>query len=92
MRFAFAQICIGAAVVLVGLQLCFMAFERDWFAAAALALFGALVGVLLVVSGDREWQDALNEQALEQVEGQVVDVAPAVLVASEIRASHGSQF
>lgn len=91
MRFALAQICIGAAAVVVGLHLCFMAFANDWFFAAALALFGALVGVLLVVSGDREWQDLLNEQALKQIEGQVVDVAPAV-VASEIRQSHGSQF
>lgn len=70
MRFALAQICIGAAAVLVGLHLCFMAFERDWFAAAALALFGALVGVLLVVSGEREWQDALDLQAREQIEGE----------------------
>lgn len=70
MRFAFAQIFIGAAVVLVGLHLCFMAFANDWFVAAGLALFGALVGVLLVVSGEREWQDALDLQAREQIEGE----------------------
>lgn len=68
MRLAFTQIVIGAAVVLVGLHLTFMAFESGRFGAAALALFASLVGVLLVVSGDREWQDSLDEQDHEQVE------------------------
>jgi heme A synthase len=73
MRFALAQIVIGAAVVLVGLHLTFMAFEFGRYAAAALALFASLVGVLLVASGDREWQDALDEEAVDEVEGKFME-------------------
>ena len=73
MRFAFTQICIGAAVVLVGLHLTFMAFAAERYGAAALALFGALVGVLLVVSGDREWQEALDEEAVDEFKGEFME-------------------
>lgn len=69
MRTAFIEICIGAAVGLVGLHLTFMAFESGRYVAAAFALFAALVGVLLVVAGDREWQESLDVQALDEFEG-----------------------
>jgi membrane associated rhomboid family serine protease len=73
MRFAFAQIVIGAAVVLVGLHLTFMAFEFERYIAAALALFGALVGVLLVASGDREWQDSLDAEEADELKGEFME-------------------
>lgn len=40
MRAAFVEICIGAAVVLVGLHLTFMTFAAGRYGAAACALFG----------------------------------------------------
>lgn len=67
MRAAFIEICIGAATVMVGLHLTFMAFESGHYGVAALALLGALVGVLLLVAGDREWQVLLDRQDGEQV-------------------------
>ncbi|MGJ7611119.1 MULTISPECIES: hypothetical protein [unclassified Variovorax] len=70
MRFAFIQICLGAALVLVGLHLAFMAYDLGRHGAAAFALFGAVVGVFLVFSGDREWQDLLDEEEGAHVERQ----------------------
>ncbi|CAA2106087.1 hypothetical protein [Variovorax paradoxus] len=69
MRAAFVEICIGAAVVLVGLHLTFMTFAAGRYGAAACALFGVLLGVLLIVAGDREWQESLDRQDKQQVEG-----------------------
>ncbi|MNL88825.1 hypothetical protein D3C87_2187750 [compost metagenome] len=50
-----------------------------------------MAGVLLFLVEPFD-EDALDEQPLEQVDGEVADVQPVAVVASEIRVSHGSQF
>lgn len=55
------------------------------------AAFVAVAGVLLLFIEPFD-EEALDEQPFEQADGEVADVLPVALVASEIRVSHGSQF
>jgi len=54
---------------------------------AAFAIAAGVVLALLELS-----DEALDEQAPEQIDGEVADAQPVAAVASEIRVSHGSQF
>ena len=56
-----------------------------------LAAFVAVAGVVLFFIEPFD-EEALDDQPLEQVDGEVADVQPVAVVASEIRVSHGSQF